>query len=263
MNLVNTKLSNGASVLTVGNIANIILKDLVFKQVVPVDPSDTLNYLVNLNEITSTVDRTITISNITVEDCSVSVLTISNSQQYDSVNQELSITGISINNGVYPYKDDLMVFSNIQSAAIFQMNLRKLVIHNVTFNRGGNLILFSHQPSQALVFEDSSFSDITNAGIMMESFDQNTASELPTKVNMVNITANNIDAQNSRFISLYEGAQLSIQNSTFTHITNTRTGAVLYAGYQKAKADIYDSRFVNNTSIEGAVFNVEEESVIK
>ena len=38
---------------------------------------------------------------------------------------------------------------------------------------------------------------------------------------------------------------------------------MLFAGYQKAVAEIYDTTFENNTSIQGGVFQIEFESVVK
>jgi hypothetical protein len=40
-------------------------------------------------------------------------------------------------------------------------------------------------------------------------------------------------------------------------------GAVLKAGNKQANVVIRDSTFMNNSAVEGAVFHVEEESVLK
>ena len=77
------------------------------------------------------------------------------------------------------------------------------------------------------------------------------------------MNAQNIDGQFESLISLEEGAEIEIIESTFSFISNVIGGSVLHAGYKNAIAEIYDSVFSNNTSTEGGVFLTQSESVIK
>lgn len=255
-------LSNGISALKIGNIANINMVNLTFDNVNPVDISDTTNYLINFDELAPTVDATITISDVDMHLCSISLFTMGTSSASRSVAIDFTMTDASITNLHFPFSDDIIVTSNIISDAVIHMTFDNMIFQNITFDRGGNLIRFGHQQDQALLLTNSMFSDIVNVGIKLEAYNNNFASTHRTKVSMDNITATQIDAQDTWFISLFEGVDIDITDSSFSQISSLRTGSVIFAGNQKATVNIVDSSFVNNTAIEGGVMNVESKSKI-
>jgi hypothetical protein len=255
-------LYNGVSTLTIGDIANVNMQNLTFENVYPVEISDTTNYLINFNKISTTMDATITMSDININLCQITLFIIGTSSVSSSVAIEFTMTDVSVTNLNFPFKDDIIVTSNIVSDALIDMTFDNMVFQNVSFDRGGDLILFSHQQNQALQITNSHFSDIVNAGIKLTAFNNKLANTNRTKVSMDNITASQIDAQTTWFISVFEGADIEISNSSFNKISSRRTGSVIYAGYKKATVTITDSTFVNNTAIEGGVMNVQSSSKI-
>ena len=132
-------------------------------------------------------------------------------------------------------------------------------MQNITFEQGGNLMLFQQQMDTPLVLSNSEISDILYGGITVKSFDL-TNGEVKTKLTIENMTAEHCDGQFMSLINLEEGAEIEVYDSSFSFISNNFEGAVLLAGYRQAIADIYDSEFFNNTSIEGGVIMTKDES---
>ena len=123
-------------------------------------------------------------------------------------------------------------------------------------------MMLEHQLSNQLVIENSSFSNITSGIIYIESANKQMLS-IPTGVKFVNSTFTLINSQYGSLISINEGGQLIITGCTFSQITWLEEGSVIYAGFQRTTTSIYSSTFVNNTSVQGGVFIVDSESVIK
>ena len=258
----NTKLRDGISLFMFGSFASINAQNVNFNSITPVDNSDTTTLLVSLSAISSNVNSNITLTDIVMDSCAVAFMTVSNTQQSYDIDTHLTLTNVSISNGHYAYTENVIEFNSIKSNGVFQITLDQFTFSDITFERGGNLILFGHQQSDALVFKNSTFHKVVNGGINIESFDKQAAENL-SKIKMTDIIVADIEAQDTRFILVQEGGYLEVYSSQFMHVSNTLTGAVIYGGYQKTTTLIYDSLFTNNTSIDGAVFNIESESVIK
>ena len=113
-----------------------------------------------------------------------------------------------------------------------------------------------------LTITDSHFVDLTAAKILIESSNTQNSS-LATLVQINNTVFNNIDDKFNSFISINQGGQLEINNCSFTNIVSYRDGAVIKAGTRQTVTLISDTNFVNNSAIQGGVFSIEDESVIK
>ena len=135
-------------------------------------------------------------------------------------------------------------------------------MQNITFVRTGSLFMLGHQTSTILTITNAYFSNLVGANIMIKSSNlQNT--QLVSKVKMTNITATHLTGNSNSFISIDEGGELYIDDSSFTNIDNTERGAVLNAGYRNSMTEVRNSTFKNNVSIFGGVANVQDGSVIR
>lgn len=189
-------------------------------------------------------------------------MTVSNSNQNQSTSQLITFSDVEIKNLNYPYQDDLIVFHSILSEAEMNITLERFILENITFERGGNLIKFGHQHNQYIEMKHSTFTDIVFGGITQESFFNQMVANFKTRLRMTNITTNSVNALDTRFISLGEGAILEILNSSLSTISSLRPGSAIYAGDKQTSALISDTTFTNNTSTNGGVFNSESESHI-
>jgi hypothetical protein len=150
----------------------------------------------------------------------------------------------------------------VKSDGTFLVVFNQLVFSNITFSQFGNLLYLQHQANEEAQINNSVFSDIYFAGIAAESFDKNSLDKR-TLIRMSNITAHNINGVSGSFIQIFEGVTLTVTDSFFYYIANYVSGSVISAGYQAAVADIFNSEFYNNTSVEGGVFVAESKSVVK
>ena len=156
----------------------------------------------------------------------------------------------------------MIYFGNIESENSLPIALDHVEFNNITFIRSGHLVNFHHQTSDFVVLSNINISNIIYGSINVKSFDLS-ENGINTKVNFSSIYAQNIDGQFLSLITLEEGAQIEIHDSTFSFISNIIGGSVLQAGYRNTSVDIYDSVFSNNTSTEGGVFVSQSESVIR
>ena len=134
------------------------------------------------------------------------------SEVASTVGIQLTMSDVTVQNLNYPFNDDIIVFSNILSDAPIQITLDTMNFDNIIFERGGNLMVLRGQQDQNLEITNSQFSNIQNAGITLQAFDA-TETTKRTNVLMDNISATQINAKDTWFISVYEGADLQIQNS--------------------------------------------------
>ena len=79
---------------------------------------------------------------------------------------------------------------------------------------------------------------------------------------IINGNFNGINITTDSIFILNQGSNLQIQNSTFNQISCTEIGGIISSNYQNTITSIYDSSFVNNTSIAGALFLIENESSV-
>jgi hypothetical protein len=138
----------------------------------------------------------------------------------------------------------------------------QLTFDNIEFETKGNLLLLEQQISNTLVISNSKFTNLKSARITIEASNKNDIS-LKTKVRIVNSVFDSVDGVYNSLINTYQGADLQVQNCTFTNISKYEKGAVLNAGYQKGTVEFTDVVFQNNSASEGALFVIESESKVE
>ena len=80
---------------------------------------------------------------------------------------------------------------------------------------------------------------------------------------MTSVTASSISRNSKSLITIEEGGELYIYDSSFTNIDNTERWAVLNAGYQNSYTEVHNWTFKNNISIYGGLANIQDGGVIK
>ena len=126
----------------------------------------------------------------------------------------------------------------------------------------GTLIECKHQLPTYLTITNSQFTDLSAALILIESSDTQDSS-LTTLVQINNTVFDSIDDKFNSFISINQGGRLEINNCSFANVVSYRDGSVIKAGTRQTVTLIFDTNFINNSAIQGGVFSIEEESVIK
>jgi len=251
-----------ASVIKFGEIAISEVTNMSFIDISITDSDDITNQIIDLGELVSKVNSRMTFTNTSVRNSKVKVMSIANSGQSKTINQYITFNDFTLKDCYFSSSEDLIYTGNVKSDAVFSIVFNRLMVSNITFVQNGNIMYLRHQVTEPLQIIDSEFSDIVLTGITIRSFNIQSLS-VPTRVSMSNFTAHDIDGQSRSFIIINDKSYLSIDSSQFYYISNIRSGAVLYGGITEATADISDSQFFNNTSLEGGVMVSESKSLIK
>jgi hypothetical protein len=172
------------------------------------------------------------------------------------------IKEISIQNSQYEFSSNLIVMNKIETYEDFQIDISNLHFDNLNFTRGGNLLQIQQHVTNGVVISNSSATNIKGGSFYFKSLKTFT-NNARTIVKFSNFTANTLDQQYGSFILVNEGTDLEIRDSSFTNAYCFEEGSVVFAGYQKALVDIYSTVFENNTAIEGGVFFIESQSLVK
>ena len=251
---------DGTSIMSLGDIKTSSLHQLTFSNVFSSSLLDPTNYLINLERYAAGGNASFVMSDFQIDNWRATSFILSNALQFNIESQIFKISNSSFKNMDFNSNEDLIMFESIRSETPYLITLEYLNFENISFKRNGNLLLLRNQQNDFLEINHSSFKNITNGGITVKSFNTLVSTTFKTKVKFNNITTNSINAQDTRFITLEEGAKVEVYNSTFETISSLRVGAVFYLGYRQAEASIYDCTFRNNTAYEGAVFNTNFES---
>jgi hypothetical protein len=205
---------------------------------------------------------TFEINNVDVTNSTITLFRLTSLTNATVAGRQLKMSNITYRDSEIQYQHDLLYFGGIETTSDFTIYLDQIKMTNITFDRTGHLIIFGQQTAQSLQLTNSVFTNLYSSDIYFGSSNlQN--SVLKTKVNMQNITAQNIDGGVQSFFSINEGTELTISDSKFSRITNLESGSVLNAGYQNSITSVYNSEFKENASINGGVANVQDGSVIK
>ena len=157
---------------------------------------------------------------------------------------------------------DLILFDNVESQEDFNFTIDGLSFNNMTFLKQSNLLFLKQQLLNQLVFKNSNFKDIESGVISIESANKQTL-QYETKIKFENTTFTNIAAKYGSLILINEGGNLEISESTFSDVYSFEKGAVLFAGFQRTTTTVYNSDFSNCTSLQGGVFNLESEGLLR
>jgi hypothetical protein len=86
-----------------------------------------------------------------------------------------------------------------------------MTFQNITFARNGNLMNLQHRLTNHVIIQDSHFSDIFSAGVVIGT-STTQDSDLLTGVKIINSTFRDFSSSSGSFISAYKGAVVEIDN---------------------------------------------------
>ena len=260
--LDNIYLSGDTSFLKVKTVASLIINQVTVIDTGPESSDDVENILIDLTEISSSVNGAYQISNIVANQSQITLVSISNSNQVKTISQSIAISNILYTNGYYEFANDIISTGTITSSGQFYVSFTNLTFSDIVFVRNANLLNFKHQSPNEFLVKDMTVSNVTAAGVLIQAFDVFMTNR-PVKVKFQNLLATGINSEFKSFIQLQTGADIQIVDSSFEYMSTLESGAVIKAGSSKAIANIYDSSFTNNTAVEAPVFVTEKESVVR
>ena len=238
------------------------MKNSTFSKVHPSDSSDSSPKLIELGSIVLADQLHYAIMDTHIEQSTLPQIGLSNVESSIALSASFTISNLTYVDSYFEFSQNLVSFTNIETSNNFSITLNNLNMQNITFVRTGNLMVLSHKTNSTLEISYAYFQNINGTRLPIPSINlQNT--NLLTKVRMNSITASSMSGASNSFITINEGRVLHLSDSSFTHIDNTKKGALLNAGYQNSQTEIHNSTFTENMSIYGGVANVQDGSVIR
>ena len=250
------------NIINTGSFQSLQILNSVFENISSQTSDDYGNIMIEVKSINLTSASDSLISNITIQNSVIGFVDFYTI--VGSPNQTINfiISDIYYENWVIQNQIDLISFGSLQTQEDISFTIDSINFSNVTFLKYGNLLSFQQQIANILLLQNSNFQNVVSAFIYIEAANKQNLN-VTTKVRISNTTFTNISAQYGSIIQVNEGGYLEIDQSSFSTIYWFEEGPVLYAGSQRATVIITNSTFYNNTSLQGGVFNVDSESVIK
>ena len=235
---------------------------VTFEDVDQVSASDTSTVMIRVGTLNTNTTGNFMISNISAERSTIPMFEMGSLQEISNTSRSIRLSNISYTNSVLDFPQDLLIFDRVETNSDFELVISDVTMYNLTFTRFGNLLRLQHQTAVSMKISNCQFNDIYGGGILIESSNiENT--NVRTVVEMNDITAYDISGGTNSFIVNREGGDLTVTDSTFTHIDNIENGAVINGNFQNSKSMFHNCTFANNTAYYGAVANVQDGSVVK
>ena len=256
----NVTMDSNVVLIKTDDIVGLDVDNMQFSNIVPSDSSDTTNKIFEVGSINLNTTNSFIINRMHTSYTSLKIFSLIS-------NPDMNGTSLVFSNLVYEhclieFSNDIILLQGIETRGDFQIIIDQATVSNITFSRGGNIMKFRHQTVTDLELTNSVFSDISSGSLQLNWFNQQSI-DLPTKVRLNNVTVTNYDGNSNSFLHVIEGGNLQVDNSKFTGMYNFDSGTVVRSETSTAKVLINNSVFQNNTSIDGGVFLVDDESVLK
>ena len=178
------------------------------------------------------------------------------------VSKLIAFRNIHISDIVNTTQEDLISIGGISNTQDISFEFTNITFTGISYSRSGNLMNINHLLASQVLIQDSSFTNLVNAGIKIGGT-TSTNNNIKSKVKITNSVFDDSIIGASSFISGYTKSEIEIINCTFTNMATLDNGAVLRAMSTEVIVNISDSLFQNNSAIEGSLFNIESLGVVR
>jgi hypothetical protein len=195
-----------------------------------------------------------------MKNSSVSFIKISSFLNAPPTQRSIYFSNISFRDMHIQTRSKLIDTEGLEFDSKVRVEFSNLTFDKVSYSTKGYLMNLGHLSSDYLLIKDSSFTNLNSAKILIESVSSPTKS---AKVKLINSKFDSFYSETESLISVYNEAVVEIQNCSFSNLHTLVSGAAISAGASKASVTIENSSFVNNSAVEGAVFNAQSESQLR
>ena len=235
---------------------------MTFSNIKQVSAGDTSTVMIRLGTFNTDTTDNFVIYNVTAEQSTIPLFEMGSLQETSNSSRSFRMSSIKYVDSMFEFSQDLIVFGNVETDSDFEITIDDVTMYNLTFSRFGSLIKFRQQTIKPLKMSNCMFNNIYGSSINLESANIKNA-DIKTSVEITNMTVYEISGGTNSFIVNREGGDLTVTDSTFTHIDNIENGAVINGNFQNSKSTFHNCTFAKNTAYYGGVANVQDGSVIK
>ena len=168
---------------------NLVISNWSFSIIQQEVISDTNNVMIYVDAIDASSAKNFTISDISIYHFSISLLQVKTRVNYENTSQSLVIDNIQYIDSYINYFQNLVVFKNIEMISDFKIMMSGITMNNITFERGGNVMLFQQQTSTPLQIINLHFEHIYGGSIHIQSWNL-ADTDISTEIILTNVTVN-------------------------------------------------------------------------
>lgn len=168
--IVNVTLGGNTKLIVQSLLAYGQMKNFTFSNVKTTESDDTTNLMIDMTAVQFPNNSFVEIDNITVENSSVQLIEISNTNQATTSNQTLSFNNLKYKDCEIDTEMDLVKFNDLQSISYFAITMQNVSFTNISMANSGNLMAIMSQVELGMTIKNVAVNSIFNAGILIQSF---------------------------------------------------------------------------------------------
>ena len=258
--LVNVTMHNSRIIYAFG-AHNLNIKNVICYNTIKISSDDDQSVIIQYSSQTGFDNDYLIINDVHWNFSDVALLKLSNFGYIPDSSVSISISNLTYQNSYNEYYENIILLEEIGSESDTKITFDNIIFDNITYYFGGDLIYFRHKCHEPILLSNIIVSNITFGGITVSPIDKQDNSVMP-KVIIHNMNVSNTDILFRSFIKVEDGGIAEVYDSSFTNVSNIERGAVMYATSKDTSITVSNSLFMNNTSIESAVFLSEHQSLI-
>ena len=258
----NVSIGTNSELISTGKFNFINFFGLNFSHIINQYSTDYGGYIISIDSYEVCGMMSSTINNVLVDNSSIGFIYFGRAVGQTNTPVNFNLKNITVINSIYLSKVSIFTISNIILQQDFNIIIQHLNFENLNFVKGGLLLHFTHQMKHPIVISDLSVINISNGGILIEAANK-MALQFESKVVIESSQISKIKSNSESFITLLEGAYIQIFHSHVSEVTCLWEGALLTAGFQNTKADIYFSHIENIFALAAASFNIRDRSIVR
>ena len=198
-------------------------------------------------------DQNSTMENIIFTSSTVSFMMVGGIQNNSTVGYFFDIKNITLTDLTFSQSKALVQFNQFSYQVNLTFTFTNWMFSNIQFENSGKLFLLGGRMYTPVIISNSTFQNLSAATIQLNP------QEISDKtiIDMLNISDsafNNINSASDSFIVAFEHGRVTVHRWTFTNMYSYESGAVMYGAYDDTQFYLYDSSFINNTSVRGSIF---------
>jgi hypothetical protein len=212
----NVTVGTGNNLINTGSFSVLQAEDIEFNTITNQTPEDENNLMITIGDINLNGAENSFISNIHVTNSEIDLILLSSISGTTTESISFTFTNITYENSTIDNIRDLIDFGGVESQQDFTFIIQDCAFTNIAFSKRGSMISFTHQLTNSLVLKNTVVQNITSGMIYIES--GNRLYPETTKVTMQNMTFSSIEANFVSLISVFEGSELTIEDSSFSNV---------------------------------------------
>ena len=258
---LNNVMMYDSKIISAFGVQNLYIIDVKCFNTIKVDLNDDQSAILQISSQSGNEVDSLIINKLHSNYSNISLIRMTNLGFIVNSTISIFILNASYINSYNQFYDSIILLEEIGSESSVNITFDNIMFDNITFDFGGDLISFRQQCHESVRLSNIVVSNINYAGITISPIDTLNNSVMPHVI-IHNIYVSYTDGMFKSFIKAENGAILNVRNSRFTHVSNIERGAVMHATGKDTLITVDKSMFMNNTSVESAVFLTEHESLI-